>query len=128
MPRVLRTIFSAILLNSSRFSRHIFAASTFAPLSSFGSKICSKISTSLNIFQFVHYQLTCLQLTIIFSLHFVLATIVLHLIRNPLDRHLVHAESKYKHAHQNKLKHQICLTILLISTDLSYYLDETFHK
>jgi hypothetical protein len=38
IPNVFLTNFSAILLNSSRFSRHILAASTFAPLSSFGSR------------------------------------------------------------------------------------------
>lgn len=44
-PRDLRTIFSEILLNSSLFSRHILAASTFAPLSSLGSEKVKKIST-----------------------------------------------------------------------------------
>lgn len=38
IPRVFLTNLSAILLNSSLFSLHIFAASTFAPLSSFGSR------------------------------------------------------------------------------------------
>ena len=36
-PRVLRTNLSASLLNCSRSSLHILAASTFALLSSFGS-------------------------------------------------------------------------------------------
>ena len=38
IPRDFRTIPFAILSNLSRSSRHIFEASTFAPLSSFGSE------------------------------------------------------------------------------------------
>lgn len=42
-PKDLRTIFSDIFLNSSRFSRHILAASTLAPLSSLGSADTNKL-------------------------------------------------------------------------------------
>lgn len=57
MPKVLRTIRWAMPSNSRRFSRHILAASTFAPLSSLGSENNEKsvIKPSLTLFNNGYY-------------------------------------------------------------------------
>lgn len=51
-PKVLRTKRLAIWLNSSRFSRHIMAASTLAPDSSLGSA-----KGKLNVLLYILYKI-----------------------------------------------------------------------
>lgn len=116
-PRVFLTILFAILLNSSRFSRHIIAASTFAPLSSFGSgKWCATTkSYSLGPFmkllrhvaatdKFANYLPTWTRRSIESSPHSAQDSTVPRTAHSPSDHRLVRAGWKYKLDHRQILK------------------------
>lgn len=111
-PNDFRTIVLAIILNSSRFSRHVLAASIFAPLSSLGSTT-DKLQFKMLVMSGINsrtYQLTLKLQKVKFSQHFVLDSTVLLKVHIQVGHPQAHAKYLYKHDHPWR------------------YLGETFHK
>lgn len=91
-PSVFRTILLAILLNSSRCSRHIIAASTLAPDSSLGSaNNITKVNCCGCYAVDQPYPQALKQRSIISSLHSARGSIVRRIARTPLDHLPAHA-------------------------------------